>query len=85
MKLIYAMLAASFFVMCETAPTEVTKPIQELVHPAPPPPVCIHQNCFERISGLNCDHGGYYCARYTVQYEHHCDCDQWAPAQKDAN
>jgi hypothetical protein len=84
MKTIYIMLAVSFFVMCETAPTEVTKPAQELFDPPSPPPVCTHQVCAERPAYLFCEetwreHG---CGKFRIQYEHHCDCDQWAPAQE---
>ncbi len=86
MKLIYVMLAVSFLVMCETAPAEVTKPVEGLFDPPPPAPICIHKNCFERLSGMACDEGINWCRHYSAQYEHHCDCDQWAPApQKDAH
>lgn len=55
--------------------------------PTPPPPICVNQNCHQRPKFLECAYesvnGQYstrYCTRWEIQYEHHCDCDRWAPA-----
>lgn len=55
--------------------------------PAPTGPPCIHQLCAQRPAFLNCAseavNGQFstrYCARWEIQYEHHCDCDAWGPA-----
>lgn len=50
-------------------------------------PPCIHEVCGERPRFLNCvyTNGGSspsaprYCARWAIEYEHHCDCDRWGP------
>lgn len=57
---------------------ESPAPIQTAAVPVETPPTCTHQNCFERASGFYCDHPG-NCSHYTVEYQRHCDCDQWAP------
>ncbi len=49
--------------------------------PAGPSVVCTHEVCGERpayLLGSDCSGGA--CSRYRVTYEHHCDCDAWAPA-----
>ncbi len=59
------------------------KPIIKEEAKAPP---CIHQNCFERPSDLDCTHPiSGACWHYKIIYEHHCDCDQWAPNEKQQN
>jgi hypothetical protein len=78
-------VACLSLVMCqeEAKPTQAS-PIVTAI-PEPPSPVCIHQSCFERPNGLDCNVPAYgLCLHYTVQYEHHCDCDQWAPAKQES-
>jgi hypothetical protein len=52
--------------------------------PPPSPPPCIHENCFDRLHGMQCTIERYgqhqeppTCTRYEFAYEHHCDCDKW--------
>jgi len=44
-------------------------------------PVCIHERCSERPSYIRCtdNYRSHYCDNYRVVYEHHCECDTWAP------
>lgn len=48
-------------------------------------PPCIHEVCAERPGKLVCiaEAKGFresYCGAFVIEYEHHCDCDQWGPA-----
>ncbi|HEY5268192.1 MAG TPA: hypothetical protein VII94_03580 [Candidatus Saccharimonadales bacterium] len=85
MKAIYLVMAICLLAMCDTqTPTKVVPAVDAPASPSLP--ICTHQNCFERPSGLDCTGGAGMCYHYVVQYERHCDCDQWAPiVVKDAS
>ena len=44
-------------------------------------PHLVHEVCAQRPRYLKCTGGGVgqWCGTYEVMYEHHCDCDTWAP------
>jgi hypothetical protein len=59
------------------ADTPAPAPVLEV---APPPaPKCTHETCLERPKYMGCLEGGNWCSRWEIYYEHHCDCDRWAP------
>jgi hypothetical protein len=58
---------------------------------APPPPPCIRETCAERPHAFQCvayrngfgSHADIYaCARFEIEYEHHCVCDEWGEADR---
>ncbi len=66
------------------APTIKIEPTREAAQlpaqPVAPPPRCTHEVCVDRPRFVDCSHAyAYFCGKYEIQYEHHCDCDTWAP------
>jgi hypothetical protein len=59
---------------------EPPAPVRREAGPDPAPPPCVREVCAQRPGWLVCESGlTYYCARYRVAYEHHCDCAEWGP------
>jgi hypothetical protein len=67
---------------CYEEPVQKAKPLPAGPEIAiEPDPICTHEVCFNRVSGLDCNgNGPNFCYHYRIQYEYHCDCDRWAPA-----
>lgn len=65
-------------------PTPEAVVLPDAAAPAPavdPGPPCMHETCGERPKYLKCVSwpGAHECGTFEVLYEHHCNCDRWAP------